>query len=38
MDILQDINAQGTMVLMVTHAKNIVDAMRKRVVALKLGA
>ncbi|NLY53597.1 MAG: cell division ATP-binding protein FtsE [Firmicutes bacterium] len=37
MDILQDINAQGTTVLMVTHAKNIVDAMRKRVVALEAG-
>ncbi len=37
MNILQDINAQGTTVLMVTHAKNIVDAMRKRVVALEAG-
>lgn len=37
MKVLQDINAQGTTVLMVTHAKNIVDAMRKRVVALEAG-
>lgn len=37
MDILQDINAHGTTVLMVTHAKDIVDAMRKRVIALEAG-
>lgn len=37
MRILQDINAQGTTVLMVTHAKNIVDSMQKRVVALEGG-
>lgn len=37
MRLLQDINAHGTTVLMVTHAKNIVDSMRKRVVALEGG-
>jgi cell division transport system ATP-binding protein len=37
MHLLQDINSQGTTVLMVTHAKNIVDSMRKRVVALEAG-
>lgn len=37
MNLLQDINAQGTTVLMVTHAKNIVDSMRKRVIALEAG-
>lgn len=37
MRVLQDINAQGTTVLMVTHAKSIVDTMRKRVVALEAG-
>lgn len=37
MRVLQDINAQGTTILMVTHAKNIVDEMRKRVVALEGG-
>lgn len=37
MNVIQDINAQGTTVLMVTHAKNIVDSMRKRVVALEAG-
>ncbi|MGI6345003.1 MAG: cell division ATP-binding protein FtsE [Bacillota bacterium] len=34
MRVLQDINAQGTTILMVTHASNIVDSMRKRVVEL----
>ncbi|HHW98328.1 MAG TPA: cell division ATP-binding protein FtsE [Firmicutes bacterium] len=37
MKVLQDINAQGTTILMVTHAKNIVDEMRKRVIALEGG-
>lgn len=37
MRVLQEINAQGTTLLMVTHAKNIVDAMRRRVVALEAG-
>lgn len=38
MRLLQDINTRGTTILMVTHAKNIVDTMRKRVVALEGGA
>ncbi len=37
MRLLQDINAQGTTILMATHAKNIVDTMRRRVIALDGG-
>ncbi|MGH4049845.1 MAG: cell division ATP-binding protein FtsE [Clostridium sp.] len=37
MDILKDINKAGTTVIMATHAKNIVDAMKKRVLALEKG-
>jgi cell division transport system ATP-binding protein len=37
MDTLNDINHAGTTVLMATHAKDIVDNMRKRVVALEKG-
>lgn len=37
MRLLQDINAQGTTIMMATHAKNIVDSMRKRVIALEGG-
>ncbi|WP_073345589.1 cell division ATP-binding protein FtsE [Caldanaerobius fijiensis] len=37
MQIINDINRRGTTVLMVTHAKDIVDRMRKRVVTLVKG-
>lgn len=37
MDLLSDINKAGTTVLMATHAKDIVDAMKKRVVAIEKG-
>ena len=37
MNILEQINVRGTTVLMVTHAKDIVDRMNKRVVAIEDG-
>ena len=37
MDILNDINKAGTTIIMATHAKNIVDAMKKRVIAIEKG-
>lgn len=37
MDTLNDINHAGTTVLMATHAKDIVDNMRKRVIAIEKG-
>ncbi|MBU3091710.1 cell division ATP-binding protein FtsE [Clostridium sp. CM028] len=37
MDILKDINKSGTTVVMATHAKNIVDSMKKRVIAIEKG-
>ena len=37
MDLLNKINMRGTTIVMVTHAKNIVDEMNKRVVAIKDG-
>lgn len=37
MKILRDINRRGTTVLMATHAKDIVDAMQKRVVEIENG-
>lgn len=37
MDILNDINKAGTTIVMATHAKNIVDSMKKRVIAIKKG-
>jgi len=37
MEILTDINHAGTTILMATHAKGIVDTMRKRVIALHRG-
>lgn len=37
MDTLNDINHAGTTILMATHAKEIVDKMRKRVIALEKG-
>lgn len=37
MEILSDINRAGTTILMATHAKQIVDDMRKRVIAMEKG-
>ncbi|MGV8983927.1 cell division ATP-binding protein FtsE [Clostridium sp.] len=37
MDILNDINKAGTTIVMATHAKNIVDSMKKRVIAIEKG-
>jgi len=37
MALLEEINARGTTILMVTHAKDIVDKMNKRVVAIDKG-
>ena len=37
MQLLEKINVRGTTILMVTHAKDIVDQMNKRVVAIKDG-
>ncbi|SKA88062.1 cell division transport system ATP-binding protein [Caloramator quimbayensis] len=37
MDLLNDINKSGTTILMATHAKDIVDRMKKRVVAIEKG-
>ncbi|ENK1244347.1 cell division ATP-binding protein FtsE [Clostridium sp. FAM 1755] len=37
MDILNDINHAGTTIVMATHAKDIVDKMRKRVIAIEKG-
>ncbi|RKO65800.1 cell division ATP-binding protein FtsE [Desulfofundulus salinus] len=37
MELFQKINNAGTTILMVTHARDIVDAMKKRVVALESG-
>lgn len=37
MNILVDINYAGTTILMVTHAKDIVDSMKKRVIAIEKG-
>ncbi|MDQ0285119.1 cell division transport system ATP-binding protein [Desulfofundulus luciae] len=37
MELFQKINNNGTTILMVTHARDIVDAMKKRVVALESG-
>ncbi len=36
-NLLKDINARGTTVVVATHAKEIVDAMQKRVVTLRKG-
>lgn len=38
MNTLNDINRAGTTILMATHAKDIVDSMKKRVVAIEKGA
>lgn len=37
MDLLSQINLTGTTIVMVTHAKDIVDKMQKRVVAIEAG-
>lgn len=37
MNLLQDINNRGTTIIMATHAKEIVDRMKKRVVTLNKG-
>lgn len=37
MDLLNQINITGTTILMVTHAKDIVDRMQKRVIAIEQG-
>ncbi|MGL5084324.1 MAG: cell division ATP-binding protein FtsE [Clostridium sp.] len=37
MDLLDDINRAGTTILMATHAKEIVDNMQKRVIAIEKG-
>ncbi len=37
MNLLEDINAKGTTVVVVTHNKEIVDVMKKRVITLKHG-
>lgn len=38
MDLIDDINRAGTTVVMATHAKDIVDNMKKRVIAIEKGA
>ncbi len=37
MELLEDINKRGTTVIMATHAKEIVDRMKKRVIAIEDG-
>ena len=37
MDLLDDINKAGTTILMATHAKDMVDTMKKRVIAIEGG-
>jgi cell division transport system ATP-binding protein len=37
MNLLSDINQRGTTVIVTTHEKNIVDAMKKRVIAIEKG-
>ena len=37
MGLLEDINRSGTTILMATHAKDIVDNMQKRVIAIDKG-
>ena len=36
-ELLDDINKRGTTVIMATHAKDIVDTMKKRVIAIEDG-
>jgi len=37
MDTLETINSSGTTILMATHSKSIVNAMKKRVIAIENG-
>lgn len=37
MEVLNDINKAGTTIVMATHAKSIVDSMKKRVIAIEKG-
>ena len=37
MDLLYNINKRGTTIVMATHARNIVDKMQKRVIAIENG-
>ncbi len=37
MNLLNDINARGTTVVMATHAKDIVNKMKKRVIQIEKG-
>lgn len=37
MDLLEQINLRGTTIVMVTHAKDIVDRMKRRVIAIEKG-
>ena len=37
MKLLEDVNAQGTTVIVVTHSNEIVDTMKKRVITLDRG-
>ena len=37
MELLDDINKSGTTIVMATHAKDIVDSMKKRVIAIEKG-
>ena len=37
MDLLEQINMRGTTIVMVTHAKDILDRMKKRVIAIEKG-
>ena len=37
MNLLNEINARGTTVVMATHAKDIVDRMKKRVIQIEKG-
>ena len=37
MDILSDISRAGTTIVMATHAKDIVNSMKKRVIAIEKG-
>lgn len=37
MELLDDVNKAGTTILMATHAKDIVDMMKKRVIAIEKG-
>ena len=38
MSLIEDINKAGTTILMATHAKDIVDSMKRRVIALEKGS